>query len=151
MVNFGLITQQQALSDSVENRLLFDMFEIIAPPVERELDLSDEEPMPKSHDQQSDSNEEGENDPEDMSFNERERSYRRQVKAHNVCLPDVKVILMAVLKLNDGKKFMEGKDAPLPQSEGEIGFRKDDDVFSLRYEELSRLQKHFNVLYLNQL
>ena len=54
-------------------------------------------------------------------------------------LYDLKTILMAILKYNDGKRFVESSEAPIPQSEGEIGFRKPNEStgkFMLRYEEL---------------
>ena len=41
-----------------------------------------------------------------------------------VTLIDVKTILMAILRYNDGRRFIDAADAPMPQSEGETGFRK---------------------------
>ena len=61
---------------------------------------------------------------------------------------------MAILKFNDGKRFVEASKAPLPQSEIEVGFRKDNDqggLFMLRYDELANLQKRFNPFYLTRL
>ena len=59
---------------------------------------------------------------------------------------------MAILKYNDGNTFADAEKAPLPQSEGEIGFRDEKSgVLILRYDELAKLQKHFNSLYINQL
>ena len=60
---------------------------------------------------------------------------------------DLKTIVMAILRINDGKHFVRGEDAPLPQSEGEIGFRRPpgpDGEFLLRLEELPRIQKTFD-------
>ena len=54
----------------------------------------------------------------------------------------MKTVLMAILKYNDGKRFVEASKAPLPQSEGEIGFRKPNEPtgkFMLRFEELGVL------------
>ena len=54
---------------------------------------------------------------------------------------------MAILRINDGKHFVRSEDAPLPQSEGEIGFRRPpgpDGEFLLRLEELPRIQKTFD-------
>ena len=68
-----------------------------------------------------------------------------------VTLDDIKVVLMAIMRLNDGKTFVEADHAPLPQSEGEIGFRDKSGHFKLRLDELPRLHKHFDALYINQL
>ena len=46
---------------------------------------------------------------------------------------------MAILRVNDGKHFFYASEAPIPQSEGEIGFRRPQAPqgdFFLRYEEL---------------
>ena len=51
----------------------------------------------------------------------------------------MKTIIMGILRYNDGKRFVDAADAPLPASEGEIGFRRpneSDGKFMLRYEEL---------------
>lgn len=58
--------------------------------------------------------------------------------------------MMAILKLNDGKTFVENENAPLPQSEGEIGFRDEKSgLILLRYDELPKVHKNFNALYIN--
>ena len=71
-------------------------------------------------------------------------------------IDDIKTVCMAILRLNDGKRFVEGADAPLPQSENEIGFRIQSErnkhgKFVLRYEEVVQVQKHFEPLYTNRL
>ena len=66
-----------------------------------------------------------------------------KVKTGDVKLLDVKTILMGILRLNDGKRFFDASEAPLPSSEGEIGFRKPNEPsgrFMLRYEELTHLR-----------
>lgn len=69
-----------------------------------------------------------------------------------VNLEDVRVMLMAIMRLNDGKTFIENEHAPLPQSEGEIGFRDEKSgLMFLRNDELPKIQKHFNALYINQM
>ena len=67
-----------------------------------------------------------------------------------VNLEDVRVMFMAIMRLNDGKTFIENEHAPLPQSEGEIGFRDEKSgLMFLRNDELPKIQKHFNSLYIN--
>ena len=56
----------------------------------------------------------------------------------------MKTIVMAILRINDGKRFFSASEAPMPQSEGEIGFRRPEQdgaagVFYLRYEELPQI------------
>ena len=61
---------------------------------------------------------------------------------------------MAILRINDGKHFFPASDSPLPQSEGEIGFRRPAEpngAFMLRYEELAHVQKTFELFYTNRL
>jgi len=61
---------------------------------------------------------------------------------------------MAILKINDGKHFFNASEVPIPQSEGEIGFRRPagpDGVFLLRFEELPQIQKTFDQFYTNRL
>ena len=55
-----------------------------------------------------------------------DKEYVDKVKATVVSINDVKTILMAILRYNDGRRFMDAADAPMPQSEGETGFRKPD-------------------------
>lgn len=43
MINFGLLTREQAHVNCIENLLIFDMWEIIAPKVERDLTGIDKE------------------------------------------------------------------------------------------------------------
>lgn len=63
-----------------------------------------------------------------------------------VSTSDLKTILMAILRINDGKHFFNASESPMPQSEGEVGFRRPqtpDGSFFLRYEELPQIQKNF--------
>ena len=55
---------------------------------------------------------------------------------------DLKTVVMAILRINDGKHFFNASETPIPQSEGEIGFRRPQAPqgdFYLRYEELPQL------------
>ena len=113
--------------------MAFDLWEIIAPKIEKGLEESiiGEEAIAQM-----------------------ELEYVEQVKASVVTVNDLKTILMAILRYNDGRRFMDASEAPLPQSEGETGFRKPDDPsgkFMLRYEELSGLRLHFESFYLTRL
>lgn len=59
---------------------------------------------------------------------------------------------MAILRINDGKHYFSASEAPMPQSEGEVGFRSQPNgVFYLRYEELPIIQKNFDIFYSNRL
>ena len=95
---------------------MFDVWEIIAPRVERDLDQSIDKNI-----EDSDSLDESIN--EDIGIDSKERSYRKEVRAAEISIADLRVILMAILKYNDGKTFADSEHSPLPQSEGEIGFR----------------------------
>lgn len=79
-----------------------------------------------------------------------ESLYWSQLKDKEAAIPDIKTILMAILKYNDGKRFVEGSDAPLPQSEDEVGFRSNGKL-TFRYEELPALQKQFEILYITRM
>lgn len=132
------------MMNCAENILMFDIWESIAPKVERDLTYIDDEVV-----------ELNENDVtliEDLGIDSKERNYRKELRSMEVNLEDVRVLLMAVMKLNDGKTFVDTAEAPLPQSEGEVGFRdQKSGLFFLRTDELPRLHKHFNALYINQL
>lgn len=97
------MTEHQATTDTAENSLSFEMWELIAPKVQREL---------------ADMSVVGE---EDDSL---DRAYVTEMQAQEVLPSDLETLAMAILKINDGKHFFETKDAPLPQSEDEIGFRR---------------------------
>lgn len=116
LVEMCLLTEQQASIDCHESQLAFDLWEVIAPKVEREM-----------------------NESVDDGGAQMEQEYREEVKAKFITLFDLRTILMAILRYNDGKRFVDAIDAPMPQSEGEIGFRKPDlpnGKFMVRYEEL---------------
>ena len=100
--------------------MTFELWEIVAPKVKRDLDVSCDSENEKKE----------------------EANYLTEVTSKEVTLYDMKTALMAILKYNDGKRFVEASKAPLPQSEGEIGFRKLNEPtgkFMLRYEELGML------------
>ena len=77
---------------------------------------------------------------EDVGIDSRERNYRKELRSMEVNLEDVRVMLMAITRLNDGKTFIENELAPLPQSEGEIGFRDEKSgLIFLRNDELPKI------------
>ena len=91
---------------------------------------------------------------ESESVNKIDQEYVDKVKANVVSINDLKTILMAILRYNDGRRFIDAADAPMPQSEGETGFRKPNEPsgrFMLRYEELGSLRTHFESFYLTRL
>lgn len=133
MINFGLLTREQAQTNCVENLLIFDIWEIIAPKVERDLTGIDkeDESLADDHDLTQ---------TEDVGIDSRERNYRKELRSMEVNLEDVRVMLMAITRLNDGKTFIENELAPLPQSEGEIGFRDEKSgLIFLRNDELPKI------------
>lgn len=142
MINFGLLSFDQANTHCIENALMFDVWEIMAPKVERDLtNIDNDESMVNEADVTL---------IEDYGISKTERNYRKELRNMQVSLQDLKVMLMMISRLNDGKTFIESEQAPLPQSEGEIGFRdsKTGDL-NFRIDELPRLHKHFDALYIN--
>jgi len=62
--------------------------------------------------------------------------------------------MMAILRYNDGKRYVDAVDAPMLQTEDEIGFRKPNlpnGKFMLRYEELPLIRQQFDTFYLTRL
>lgn len=85
---------------------------------------------------------------------ELEKAYITEVQEQTVSPADLKTVLMAILKFNDGKHFFNASESPLPQSEFEVGFRRPEGpegVFYLRYEEIPQIQKSFEQFYTNRL
>lgn len=75
MINFGILTDIQSQSNCIENSLIFDMWEIIAPIVERDLTHLDKEPEDKEEKDCDISQ------IEDLGIDIKERSYRKEVRA----------------------------------------------------------------------
>ena len=128
-----LLTEGEASGENAENHLIFDLWEIVAPKVDKELAMSVSDAEQNT---------------------EMEDEYMEKVKQGEVKINDVKTIVMGILRYNDGKRFVDATDAPLPASEGEIGFRRPNEPagrFMLRYEELPNLRSRFEPLYLTRL
>ena len=101
------MTEQQAYNDSAENTLAFELWELIAPKISRELSLL-----------------ENGADDEDEAMEKLDKAYITEMQAQEVTPFDLKTVVMAILRVNDGKHFFNASEAPIPQSEGEIGFRR---------------------------
>ena len=71
---------------------MLEIWEIIAPRVEREICESDAG---------SDENEKADLD------------YVNKLKSQEITLYDLKTIMLAILRLNDGKRFLDSEKAPL--------------------------------------
>lgn len=64
-----------------------------------------------------------------------------------VTLDDCKVVIMSVLRMHNPKRILD-----VEYEEGmEVGFYNEQGKFCLRIEEIPRLQKYFNLLFLNRL
>lgn len=134
LIEMCFMTEQQATTDTGENTLAFELWELIAPRIDRE--------MP------------GEAEDEDEAMERLDQAYITEMQAQEISPCDLKTVTMAILRINDGKHFFSASEAPMPQSEGEIGFRRPaatTGVFYLRYEELSQIQKNFETFYSNRL
>lgn len=99
MISFGLLTAEQASTNCVETNLIFDVWEIIAPKVERDLASIDVD--------ESVLNDADVTLIEDHGISKSERNYRKELRNSMVTLKDIRVILMAIMRLNDGKTFVE--------------------------------------------
>ena len=85
---------------------------------------------------------------------DQDKAYILEMQAQEVSPADLKTVVMAVLRINDGKHFFNQVDTPIPQSEIEVGFRRPEGpegVFYLRYEELPSVHKMFELFYTNRL
>ncbi len=58
--------------------------------------------------------------------NSMDKAYVTEMQAQEILPNDLKTLIMAILRINDGKRFYESPESPLLQSEDEIGFRLED-------------------------
>ncbi len=58
--------------------------------------------------------------------NSMDKAYVTEMQAQEILPNDLKTLIMAILRINDGKRFYESSESPLLQSEDEIGFRLED-------------------------
>ena len=135
LIELCFMTEQQAVSDSVENTLAFELWEIVAPKLSRDA-------MFMRSDGGGDA---------DGGEDESEKQYITEMQAQEVPPNDLKAVIMAILRLNDGRNVVAASDAPLQQSENEVGFRAQDGTYCLRSEELPQLHKTFELFYTNRL
>jgi len=135
-----MLTEAQSQSDCLECQLTFKLWELLAsqqpkeePKEEKRTTLLESPKQAEESSLISDSN-----------------------LTQRVRLGDVRTMCMAVLRFNDGKRFMDAEEAPLLQSEADIGFRrvtKADPAgrYMLRYEELVQVWHQFEPFYTNRL
>ena len=116
LIELCFMTEQQAVSDSTENTLAFELWEIVAPKVSRDVMLSHSAVDLGGEDEQ-------------------EKQYITEMQAQEVSVNDLKTVIMAILRMNDGKNVLPSAEAPIQQSENEIGFRTEDGTYWLRLEE----------------
>lgn len=67
-----------------------------------------------------------------------------------ICLGDLQVVIMAILRLNDGHHFIEPEEEPAP-AQVTFGVRGDKGQLQLRYDEVQKIQKDFQPYYMNHL
>lgn len=104
LIEMCFMTEQQAVSDSGENTLAFELWELIAPRINRELPDEAED--------------------EDEAMERLDAAYITEMQAQEISPADLKTVVMAILRTNDGKHFFSAAETPMPQSEGEVGFRR---------------------------
>lgn len=73
----------------------------------------------------------------------------RGEQKEEVALEDVKVILNCILRVNYHKRI--GEEPKEQVNDQEIGFYNEKNQFCLRIVDIPKVQKHFNLLYLNRL
>ena len=92
------MTEQQATSDTTENTLAFELWELVAPRINRELP----EVSPKDGEE------------EEKQLEMLDNAYITEMQAQEVTPADLKTVIMAILRINDGKHFFNANEAPLP-------------------------------------
>jgi len=80
MINYGFLSEQQALTNSLESQLITEVWNIIAP-------------VKQANEEEGSGSDTG-------------------AKAEEVSIEDLKVIVMAILRVNDGKRFVNASEAP---------------------------------------
>ena len=87
------MTEQQATSDTTENTLAFELWELVAPRINRELP----EVSPKDGEE------------EEKQLEMLDKAYITEMQAQEVTPADLKTVIMAILRINDGKHFFNAK------------------------------------------
>lgn len=95
LIKMCFLTEQQATADTAENTLSFELWELIAPKVTKQLDVLSAE-----------GNEE--------LMDKMDHEYITEVQAQEVSIADLKSVVMAILRINDGKHFFNASEAPMP-------------------------------------
>ena len=68
-----------------------------------------------------------------------------------ISLDNVKVLIMAILRMNDHKRIGVSEPEDAEEQESEIGWYNEKGQICLRPEDLPKIQKHYELLYLNRL
>ena len=92
------MTEQQATSDTTENTLAFELWELVAPRINRELP----EVSPNNGEE------------EEKQLEMLDKAYITEMQAQEVTPADLKTVIMAILRINDGKHFFNANEFPLP-------------------------------------
>ena len=92
------MTEQQATSDTTENTLAFELWELVAPRINRELP----EVSPNNGEE------------EEKQLEMLDKAYITEMQAQEVTPADLKTVIMAILRINDGKHFFNANESPLP-------------------------------------
>ena len=92
------MTEQQATSDTTENTLAFELWELVAPRINRELP----EVSPKDGEE------------EEKQLEMLDKAYITEMQSQEVTPADLKTVIMAILRINDGKHFFNANESPLP-------------------------------------
>ena len=79
----------------------------------------------------------------------------RGEQTEEVALEDIKVVVMAILRMSDHKRIGQQSEVAQTQQEHDdpnaFGFYNEKDLFCLRSEDLPKIHRKFNIFYLNRL
>ena len=75
----------------------------------------------------------------------------RGEEREEVKLEDVRVVIMGILRMSGHKRIGVEKPEEAPEVATDMGFYNDYDQFCLTMEDIPRLQKHFELLFLNRI
>jgi len=87
------MTEHQATADTVENSLAFELWELIAPKINREI---------------------GDMSIEDESLEKLDAAYITEMQAQQVSPADLRTVVLAIMRINDGKHFFLASESPMP-------------------------------------
>ena len=109
LVEMCMMTEVQASADSSESQLAFEMWEMIAPQKINKSDLIHRaEAAVQNNKREEESKNLEDNDEDDVDV-QLDLIYMSELKVQQINIQDLKTIIMAILKINDGKHFVEGE------------------------------------------